>query len=267
MLKIKFACLFRINTVFDKYHERIWEVMMRKVSVLIIIMLFTAGVVYAFGGGNLRGRIIDGFGNPIASANIVSVSNGLKSKATSESTGNFSLGYTSGSIKLTFSKEGYVPVQIPLTLHEEMDLSLDDITLWGVPPKGGLFVVGNNNYTEINKVEYYSESNSKERRFYVKGSPTLIKGQDFRILDFETDNPLVIGKTLYTVDSKGSVGSVIFYPSQKYALNKTGDTYAKIADNLGMRKVNLQPGRYFYCTGEITIRSKVGYGFFFEVTS
>jgi hypothetical protein len=241
--------------------------MLRKVPVFVITVLFTAGVLFAFGGGTIRGRIIDGFGKPIASANIVSVSNGLKSKAISESTGNFSIGYTSGSIKLAFSKEGYVPIQVPLTLNEEMDLSLDDITLWKVPPRGGLFVVGGDDYTEINRVEYYSESSSKERRFYIKGSPTLIRGSDFRILDFQTDSPLVTGKTLYNVDSKGSLGSVIFYPSQKYALDKRDDSYAKIADNLGMRTVNLQPGRYFYCTGEITLRSKVGYGFFFEVTS
>lgn len=241
--------------------------MLRKVPLLILAMLFTAGVLYAFGGGTIRGRIIDGFGKSIASVSVTSVSNGLKSKAVSGSTGSFSIGYTSGSIKLSFDKEGYVPVQIPLTLNEEMDLSLDDVTLWKVPPRGGLFIVSNNDYIEINKSEYYSDSSSKERRFYVKGSPTLVKGQDFRILDFQTDNPLVIGKTLYSVDSKGSLGSVIFYPSQRYALNKGDDTYAKIADNLGMRTVSLRPGRYFYCTGEITIRSKVGYGFFFEVKS
>ncbi len=241
--------------------------MLRKAVLSVIAIFFTAGVLYAFGGGTLRGRIIDGFGKPITSANISAVSNGIKSKTTSEPTGNFSLSYSSGNIKLTFDKEGYVPVHIPLTLDEEMDLSLDDITLWKIPHQGGLFVVGSNDYTEINKAEYYSESNSKERRFYVRGSPTLIKSKDFKIIDFQTDNPLVIGKTLYSVDSKDSLGSVIFYPSQKYAMNKEDDTYFKIADNMGMRKVNLPPGRYFYCTGEITIRSKVGYGFFFEVTS
>ena len=120
---------------------------------------------------------------------------------------------------------------------------------------------------EDNKAEYYFESSSKERRFYVKGTPAVIKGQAMKIIDFQIDNPLVTGKTLYRVDSKNSVGSIIFYPSQKYVLNREEDSYTKIADNVGLRKVNLPPGRYFYCTGEITIRSKTGFGFFFEISS
>jgi hypothetical protein len=127
--------------------------------------------------------------------------------------------------------------------------------------------VGDSDYVEINKAEYYFESSSKERRFYVKGTPAVIKGQAMKIIDFQIDNPLVTGKTLYRVDSKNSVGSIIFYPSQKYVLNREEDSYTKIADNVGLRKVNLPPGRYFYCTGEITIRSKTGFGFFFEISS
>ncbi len=241
--------------------------MFRKISVSMIVMLCALNTLCAFETGTIRGRIIDGFGKPIPFANIEALSDGSKSKITSDPTGNFSVSYNPGNIKLTFSKEGYVPAYIPLSFEEKTDLSVDDITLWRIPHKGGLFVVGENDYREINNAEYYYESSSKERRFYVKGSPTVIKGQSLRILDFQIDNPLVIGKTLYRVDSNGSVGSIVFYPSQKYVLNKEEDSYTKIADNVGMRKVNLPPGRYFYCTGEITIRSKTGFGFFFEISS
>lgn len=240
--------------------------MFRKIS-LSIALLFVSNILYAFESGTLRGRIIDGFGKPIHFANIAAISNGSKSKTTSDQQGNFSIGYHAGNIKLSFDKEGYVPVYIPLSLDETIDLSVDDITLWKIPPKGGLFVVGSDDYIEISHAEYYSESSSKERRFYVKGSPTLIKSRDFKIIDFQTDSPLVTGKTLYSVDSKDSLGNIIFYPSQKYVLNRAEDTYSKIADNVGMRKINLPAGRYFYCTGEITIRSKAGLGFLFEVSS
>jgi hypothetical protein len=241
--------------------------MFRKISVLAIAILLALKTSYAFETGTLHGRVIDGFGKPIPFANIEVLSDGSKSKTTSDPTGIFSVGYNPGNIKLTFNKEGYVPAYIPLSLDERTDLSIGDITLWKIPPKGGLFVVGDDDYIAINNAEYYSESSSKERRFYVKGSPTAVKGQALRIIDFQIDNPLVIGKTLYRVDSKGSVGNIVFYPSQKYVLNKEDDSYTKIADNVGMRKVNLPPGRYFYCTGEITIRSKSGFGFFFEISS
>ena len=241
--------------------------MFRKIFVSVIVVLLASKAVCAFETGTLRGRIVDGFGKPINFANITVVSNGSKTKTTSDATGGFSIDYNPGNLKLTFDKEGYVPLHVPLSLDEKTELSVGDITLWNIPPKGGLFVVGEGDYREINNTEYYSEASSKERRFYVKGSPTVIKGQDLRIIDFQTDNPLVVGKTLYSVDSKGSLGSIVFYPSQKYVLNKEEDTYTKIADNVGMRKVNLPPGRYFYCTGEITIRSKIGFGFFFEISS
>lgn len=241
--------------------------MFRKFCISVIVMLLALKTLHAFESGTIRGRVIDGFGKPVPFANIEALSDGSKSKTSSESTGAFSVSYNPGNIKLTFSKEGYVPSYIPLSFEEKTDLSIDDITLWKIPSKGGLFVVGDSDYIEINNAEYYYESSSKERRFYVKGSPAMIKGQNLRIIDFQIDNPLVIGKTLYRVDSNGSVGSIVFYPSQKYILNKEEDSYTKIADNVGLRKVNLPPGRYFYCTGEITIRSKTGFGFFFEISS
>ena len=240
--------------------------MFKRISISLFVMLLVSKALYAFESGTLRGRTIDGFGKPMNSANITVVSNGSKTKTTSGPTGVFSISYNPGKLKITFDKEGYVSQHIPLSV-DEIELSVGDITLWKIPPKGGLFVVGDGNYIEINSSEYYSETSSKERRFLVKGSPTVIKGQDVKIIDFQTDNPLVIGKTLYSVDSKGSVGSIVFYPSQKYVLNKEEDTYTKIADNVGMRKINLPPGRYFYCTGEITIRSKIGFGFYFEISS
>ncbi|HHT9129399.1 MAG TPA: carboxypeptidase regulatory-like domain-containing protein [Candidatus Brocadiaceae bacterium] len=240
--------------------------MLRKVYVFAIILLFASKMLYAFESGTLRGRVIDGFAKPLPFANIMAVSDGSKSETSSDSSGQFSVSYNLGNVKLTFNKQGYIPVYIPLSLDEKTDLSVGDITLWKIPPKGGLFAVGDGDYIEINNATYYSESNSKERRFYVKGSPMVIKGQKLTLIDFQTDNPLVVGKTLYSVDSKGSVGSITFYPPQKYLLNEERDTYTKIADNVGMRKVNLPPGRYFYCVGEITIRSKNGLGFFFEVS-
>lgn len=241
--------------------------MLRRASLFVIALFLISKISYAFDTGTIRGRVIDGFGKPLSFANITIISNGSKSKMTSDPSGNFSINYTPGNSKLTFDKEGYVPAYIPLSFDETTDISIGDITLWKIPPKGGLFIVGDNSYKEINNAEYYSESSSKERRFYVKGSPTTVKGKELKIIDFQTDNPLVIGKTLYRVDSKGSLGSIIFYPSQKYDLNREKDSYTKVADNVGMRKLNLPAGRYFYCTGEITIRSKNGFGFFFEISS
>lgn len=243
--------------------------MRKKIFILLITALIITKAldVYAFENGTLSGRIIDGFGNPVPLADIQTNSGGTKAKASTDFSGNYTINYSPGNINFSITASGYVPMKIPFMIEEITDLALDDITVWKIPPQGGLFVVGENDYIEINRAEYYSDSSSKEKRFYVKGKPKQITGLNLKIIDFQTDNPLVVGKTLYRVDRSDSIGSVIFYPSQKYALNKIEDTYSRIADNVGLRSVSLSPGKYFYCTGEVTIRSRVGYGFYFEVSS
>ena len=81
--------------------------MLRKFCVAVIIILLALKTSYAFESGTLRGRVIDGFGKPISFANIEAMSDGSKSKTTSDSTGIFSVNYNPGNIKLTFHKEGY----------------------------------------------------------------------------------------------------------------------------------------------------------------
>src|SRR5574341_1106193 len=128
--------------------------MFKNIFVSVIVTLLASKVLYAFETGTIHGRVIDGFNKPIPFANIEVVSNMAKSKTASDQAGVFSVNYDPGNIRLTFSKEGFVPVYIPLSLDEKTDLSIDDITLWKIPPKGGLFIVGENDYREINNAEY-----------------------------------------------------------------------------------------------------------------
>src|SRR4030067_223373 len=104
------------------------------ILVSVIVLLLASKAVCAFETGTLRGKVVDGFGKPINSANITVVSNGSKTKTTSDATGVFSIDYNPGNLKLTFDKEGYVPLYVPLSLDEKTDLSVGDITLWKIPP-------------------------------------------------------------------------------------------------------------------------------------
>lgn len=245
--------------------------MSRRLPVFIVCVFIILKAVtsygYTFDSGTLRGRIIDGFGKPVSFADIEVTSNGSKHMATTDTSGNFSVTYSPGNIQLMAKKPEFVPLSYSFMVEVIDEIALDDITLWKVPPGGGLFFVGKDDYIKINETKYDSESTSKEKRFYVKGTPTKINGNTLRIIDFQTDNPLVMGKSLYRVDKNGSVGSVVFYPSMKYALHKLDDTYSRVADNVGLRISELPPGKYFYCVGEMTIRSRNGGGFFFEVSS
>ena len=67
--------------------------MYKKICVSVIVVLLASKAVCAFETGTLRGRVVDGFGKPINFANIAVVSNGSKTKTTSDATGVFSIDY------------------------------------------------------------------------------------------------------------------------------------------------------------------------------
>jgi len=246
--------------------------MFRKICILLLLCGIAASVmvpktVSAFEEtGTLNGRIIDGFGQPVMFAEVKTECDVSTYSSTTNTSGNYSVSYSPGNVRMIIKKEGYVTMNIPFMVEDAGEFAIDDITIWDVPPKGGLFVVGDSEYIALNSAKFYSDSRSEEKRYYVEGSPTRVKGEDIKIIDFQTDNPLVVGKTLYSVDRKNSVGSVMFYPSRKYDLNEIDVAYKKVADNVGLRQVGLSPGKYFYCIGEITLRSRKGYGYFFEVS-
>ena len=84
------------------------------------------------------------------------------------------------------------------------------------------------------------------------------------ILDYSKEEPLVVSKKLYRVKDQNLIGNII-YESKNWSFDSVEDQYMKISNNVGLRYVDLEPGKYFYCIGEITLRSRIGYGFFFEI--
>ena len=86
------------------------------------------------------------------------------------------------------------------------------------------------------------------------------------ILDYSKDNPLVVGKSLYKIKEQNLIGNIIYKP-RNMNFDDIDDQYVKVSNRVGLRYVDLTPGKYVYCIGEITMRSRVGYGFYFEITT
>jgi hypothetical protein len=86
------------------------------------------------------------------------------------------------------------------------------------------------------------------------------------LLDYSKDNPLVVGKKLYKLTEQDLIGSIGYKP-REWKFDDIDDQYVKVSNNVGLRYVDLEPGKYFYCIGEITMRSSIGYGYIFEITT
>jgi hypothetical protein len=128
-------------------------------------------------------------------------------------------------------------------------------------------------YKKFEYYSFYSERDDNSIRFYVKGEPTktecpedaFVKGRlGLMLLDYSGDEPVVVGKNLYRVMDNNLIGEIEF-KSGDWAIEKVEDEYSEVSSRVGLRYVTLGPGRYYYCIGQLTLRSKIGFGYYFEI--
>lgn len=223
--------------------------------------------------GVMKGQVVDGFENVLKDVEIKIKKTKLTTKT--DENGNYKIKYNPGKVEISFKKKGYSTRKFTFNLHDVAEVPMQKLSLWKIPETGGMFIVRMNDYKKIEKVNFYSESDDKSIRFYVKEGPVKIilpsdsleQGRiKMMVLDYSKDEPLVVGKTLYKTNEQDLIGSIVF-ESRDWHFGKTDDQYTKISNRVGLRYVDLEPGKYFYCIGEITLRSRVGYGYYLEITT
>ncbi len=243
------------------------------ISFLIIFSLTTFSQRAFSKQGTLKGEVVDGFENALKDVEITI----KKSKETTKSdeNGQYEIRYNPGKVEISFKKEGYSIRKFTFTIHEASEIPMQKLNLWKLPDTGGVFVVRMDDYRKIENGEFFSERDDEGIHFFTKGKPTKIICPDesvnegsvqMMLLDYSKDNPLVVGKKLYKIKERDLIGSINYNP-REWKFNNIDDQYVKISNNVGLRYVDLEPGKYFYCIGEITMRSRIGYGYIFEVTT
>jgi hypothetical protein len=109
----------------------------------------------------------------------------------------------------------------------------------------------------------------------VQGEPTKIECPEdafeqgnlgVMLLDYSKDAPVVVGKSLYRVTDGNLVGKIEL-KSEEWGVEKIDDEYSAVSSRVGIRYVILKPGKYYYAIGQLTLRSKLGFGFYFEIIS
>ncbi len=243
------------------------------IIILQILILATFCPAVFSKQGTLTGQVVDGFDNALKDVEIKI--KGAKFTTKTDENGQYRISYHPGKVEISFGKKGYATQKFPLNIRDIKEVPMRKLNLWKLPESGGMFLVRRDDYKKIEKRNYFSKRDDNSISFYAKGDPTkiicpdnsLVQGEiEMMILDYSKESPLVVGKTLYKLEDNNLIGNII-YKSGDWGINDIDDVYSKISNRLGLRYVKLEPGKYFYCIGEITLRSKVGYGYYLEVTT
>jgi hypothetical protein len=128
-------------------------------------------------------------------------------------------------------------------------------------------------YKKLEYATFNSERDDNSIRFYVKGEPTKIECPSdafeqgkiwLMMLDYSKEEPVVVGKSLYRITDNNMIGDIVF-KSGDWGVENIKDEYSEVSNRVGLRYVTLGPGKYYYCLGQLTLRSKLGFGYYFEI--
>ncbi|MCP4253315.1 MAG: carboxypeptidase regulatory-like domain-containing protein [Candidatus Scalindua sp.] len=221
--------------------------------------------------GTLTGQVVDGFDKVVKDVEVKI--KGTEFATKTDENGQYSIKYNSGKIVVTYRKKGYARQASTLNIRETSVVPIPRLTLWKYPESGGVFLIRMEDYKKIEYASFYSERNDSSISFYVKGKPTGIECPDeafeqgkiwMMMLDYSKDEPVVVGKSLYKVGENNLLGEIVF-KSDDWAVENIGDKYSEISSRVGLRYITLEPGKYCYCIGQLTLKSKIGFGYYFEI--
>ena len=239
---------------------------------LLLVFTITAFCSTAFSRqGTLTGQVVDGFDKAVQDVEIKI--KGTDFVAKTDENGQYLIKSNPGKIVISFRKKGYAKQTIPLTMYDSSTVQLPQLTFWKYPESGGVFLVRMEDYKKFEYASFNSERDDNSISFYVKGEPTkiecpedaFVKGRlGLMLLDYSKEEPIVVGKDLYRNTDNNLIGSIVF-KSGNWAVGKVDDEYSEVSSRVGLRYVTLEPGKYYYCIGQLTLRSKLGFGYYFEI--
>lgn len=238
----------------------------------LLIFAVTAFSPAAFSRqGTLTGQVIDGFDNVVKDVEVKIKKTDFTTRT--DENGQYRINFEPGKIVISFRKKGYTKQTFPLNIREASEVNLPKLTFWKFPESGGVFLVRVNDYKKFEYVSFYSERDDNSISFYAKGEPTKIEcpesafengSIEIMMLDYSKEEPVVVGKNLYRITDNNLIGNIVF-ESGIWGLEHIDDKYSEVSSRVGVRYVRLEPGKYYYCIGQLTLKSKLGFGYYFEI--
>jgi len=210
------------------------------------------------GGKNIEGSVRDNFGNPLAEV-TVAINNSAFSAITNHN-GVYKIDYVPGDISLTYSKEGFTDAAATLNISQKAKYPMKDVVLIKIPQKGGIFLVGEDDYIALAKVavktkteEYrFSWNGPLKRTWYSIDTSNLTEiAGTARIAAFADAVPSRL--RLQQVDSEGQVGeAVAYYMGPKDVFNIIEEEVFQM-EGFTIRRAPLDPGIYCFLTVGTTL--------------
>ncbi len=247
---------------------------LKNIFTISLLLVFTITVFCSTSfsrQGTLTGQVIDGFDNVIKDVEVKI--KGTEFVTKTDENGQYRIGFNPGKVVISFRKKGYAKQTSSLTIRETSVVPMPKLTFWKYPESGGVFLIRMEDYKKFEYANFNSERDDNSISFYVKGEPTKIEcpenafvkgGLGLMLLDYSKEEPIVVGKNLYRVMDNNLIGEIEF-KSGGWAVEKVGDKYSEVSSRVGLRYVTLEPGKYCYCIGELTLRTKLGFGYYFEI--
>lgn len=244
-----------------------------KITFLLVLAITVFSPAAFSRQGTLTGQVIDGFDNAVKDVEVKIKKTGFTTRT--DENGQYRLNFDPGKIVLLFRKKGYTKQTFPLNIREASVVPMPKLTFWKFPESGGVFLIRVNDYKKIKYVSFYSERDDNSISFYAKGEPTKIEcpedafdngSIELMMLDYSKEEPVVVGKNLYRVTDNNLVGNIVF-KTKIWGVEKIGDEYSEVSSRVGVRYLRLEPGKYYYCIGQLTLKSKRGFGYYFEIVA
>ena len=221
--------------------------------------------------GTMTGQVMDGFDKVVKDVEVKI--KGTEFAAKTDENGQYSIRYNSGKVVVSYRKKGYARQTSSLNIRETSPVSMPRLTFWKYPESGGVFLIRMEDYKKFEYASFNSERDDNSISFYAKGEPTKIECPEdafvegrlgLMLLDYSKEEPVVVGKNLYRVTDNNLIGNIVF-KSGDWAIEKVGDEYSEVSSRVGIHYITLEPGKYYYCIGQLTLRSKLGFGYYFEI--
>ena len=117
-------------------------------SIVILSLLIT---VISCKRTTIEGKIIDGFGKPVKGATVKVA--GTQFTSQTDASGEYSVGYVPGNIKVLITKEGFTDTSFSVTIATESIFPAETTSIFEIPKEIGIFVMQDGGYVPLTKGE------------------------------------------------------------------------------------------------------------------
>ncbi len=202
------------------------------------------------------GKVQDVFGKPVKDA-IVRIEKTAYS-ANTDGSGDYSVDYAPGSLRLIVAKAGYTTIGMDLSIGQKVNFAAETITLYPIPNEEGIFFVDTES-RQLTKVEPTGVVH--EEQLAGEGFLSLTRNYRYRVLTDLT--PTVVmkpGKRMFIDTSREPMGAVeiisdngLIFEGRFNAFERHDkrsglrkDSMAKVgAEGLRVRTLEVEPSRSY----------------------